>query len=141
MPHNAPSGSSSLEIVIADASPGCAAVAVVEDEGSEGGFRVVLAPEIGAASRAAQARRHGRHGSRPGCCCGRPSAHERGWTPLGASRTAVWLLTGPFHLEGPKRPSLRLLGASRLRAYAFIGLAERCNDRSAIGRAAIPRLK
>jgi hypothetical protein len=31
--------------VIADASPGCAAVAVVEVEGSDG-FRVVLAPEM-----------------------------------------------------------------------------------------------
>ena len=45
MPLNGSAGSG-LEIVIADASPGCAAVAVVEDEGSEGGFRVVLAPEM-----------------------------------------------------------------------------------------------
>jgi hypothetical protein len=34
------------EIVIADTSPGCAAVAVVENEGSDGGFRVVPAPEM-----------------------------------------------------------------------------------------------
>jgi hypothetical protein len=46
MPHDAPIGLDSTEIVIADASPGCAAVAVVEDEGSDGGFRVVLAPEM-----------------------------------------------------------------------------------------------
>jgi hypothetical protein len=46
MSHDTLAGSGSSEIVIADASPGCAAVAVVEDEGSQSGFKLVLAPEM-----------------------------------------------------------------------------------------------
>jgi hypothetical protein len=46
MPHSALAGSGLSEIMIADASPGCAAVAVVEDEGSESGFKLVMAPEM-----------------------------------------------------------------------------------------------
>ena len=46
MPHYAPAGLCSSEIEVTDASPGCAAVAVVEDEDFGGRFRVVLAPEM-----------------------------------------------------------------------------------------------